>query len=161
MSEQVIHNKIYQWCVISLFLVYPVFVVSVLLFPFIFLILLVGFLVLLLFEITSKGKEKYWLRFLCLSWLIIAVPSFGIMPLLIAWRWHYFLPLGRQLGIFTGFTLTATYNLFIPTPELDDIDHPFPPLTELQIHLLGLGVLALSVIPILYLIKRGILINKR
>lgn len=148
MNEQVIlQSKIYQWSLITLLALWPVIVLSVLFFCILFPILTVSFLLLLLFEFASKPPEKNWPRFLCLSWLVLAVPSFGIMPLLIAWDWHYYLPMGRQLIIFTGFTLTAAYDLFIPSPELYEWDHPFPPLTSLQLHLLSFGTLLLSASP--------------
>src|SRR5262245_62008676 len=156
MDEQVIlQNKIYHWILISLFVLCPVFALSVLFFPLLLLILAAGFL-LLLFELATKGNEKNWPRFLCLSWLALTVPTFGIMPLLIAWDLHYFLPMGKQLGIFTGFWLTAIYNLFIPSPELYLWDHPFPPLTTLRLNLLGGGTLLVSLLPIWILKKRGL-----
>jgi hypothetical protein len=78
------------------------------------------------------------------------------MPLLIAWGLFYFLPVGKWLVIFTGFTLTDAYNLFIPSPELYRWDHPFPPLTELHLNLLGSGTLIVSLLPIWILKKRGL-----
>ncbi|HZF40255.1 MAG TPA: hypothetical protein VE715_15620 [Blastocatellia bacterium] len=163
MNEQVIlQSKIYRWVMISLFVICPVFYLSVLVFPILFLILAASFPLLLLFELATKGGEKNWPSFLCLSWLILAVPTFGIMPLLIAWGVHRFLPMGKQLDIFTGFTLTAAYNDFIPSPELYQWDHPFPPLTELQLNLLGGGTLLVSLLPIWILKKRGLLkFNRR
>ncbi|MGH9854066.1 MAG: hypothetical protein ACREBD_29845, partial [Blastocatellia bacterium] len=145
MNEQaILQSKIYRLVLISLFVVYPAFALSVLFFLILFPILATSFLLLLLFELMTRGSEKNWPSFLCLSWLVLAVPSFGIMPLLMVCDLLHFIPLGKELGIFTGITLTAVYNLFIPTPELDGWDHPFPPLTELQIHLLGVGTLLIS-----------------
>jgi|SRR5215510_451944 len=157
MNEQVIlQSKIYHWVLISLFIICPVFYLSVLFHPTLFQILAVSFILLLLFELATRRSEKNWPSFLCLSWLAIAVPTFGIMPLLIAWRLVYFLPMGKQLVIFTGFTLTAAYNDFIPGPELYQWDHPFPPLTELQLNLLGGGTLLVSLLPLWILRKRGL-----
>jgi len=157
MNEQVIlQSKIYHWALISLFVICPVFYLSVLFPSILFLILAGGFLLLLLFESATKGGEKNWPNFLRLSWLALAVPTFGIMPLLIAWRLYYFLPMGKQLGIFTGFTLTAAYNDFIPSTELYQWDHPFPPLTELQLNLLGGGTPLVSLLPFWILRKRGL-----
>jgi hypothetical protein len=157
MNEQVIlQSKIYHWVLISLFVICPVFYLSVLFHPTLFQILAVSFILLLLFELATRGSEKNWPSFLCLSWLAIAVPTFGIMPLLIAWRLVYFLPMGKQLVIFTGFTLTAAYNDFIPSPELYQWNHPFPPLTELQLNLLGGGTLLVSLLPLWILRKRGL-----
>jgi hypothetical protein len=156
MNEQVIlQSKIYHWVLISLFVICPVFYLSILFLPIFFLILAVSFLLLLLFELATTESEKNWPSFLCLSWLVLVVPTFGIMPLLIAWRLIYFLPMGKQLVIFTGFTLTAAYNDFIPSPELYQWDHPFPPLTELQLNLLGGGTLLVSLLPLWILRKRG------
>jgi hypothetical protein len=158
MNEQVIlQSKIYHWVLISLFVICPVFYLSVLFLPILFLILAVSLLLILLFELATKGSEKNWPSFLCLSWLALAVPTFGIMSPLIAWGLHYFLPLGKELGIFTGLWLTDIYNLFIPSPELDHWDHPFPPLTESQLNLLGGGTLLVSLFPIWILKKRGLL----
>jgi hypothetical protein len=157
MNEQVIlQSKIYHWVLISLFVICPVFYLSVLFLPVLFLILAVSFLLLLLFELVTRRSEKNWPNFLCLSWLAIAVPKFGIMPLLIAWQLVYFLPMGKQLVIFTGFTLTAAYNDFIPSPELYKWDHPFPPLTVLQLNILGGGTLLVSLLPIWILKKRRV-----
>jgi hypothetical protein len=157
MNEQVIlQSKIYHWVLISLFVICPVFYLSVLFQPTLFQILAVSFILLLLFELVTRRSEKNWPSFLCLSWLAIAVPTFGIMPLLIAWRLVYFLPMGKQLVIFTGFTLTAAYNDFIPSPELYQWDHPFPPVTELQLNLLGGGTLLVSLLPLWILRKRGL-----
>ena len=157
MNEQVIlQSKIYHWVLISLFVICPVFYLSVLFLPIIFLILSVSFLLLLLFEWATKSNEKNWPGFLCLSWLVLVVPTFGIMPLLLAWGLLYFLPMGKQLGIFSGFWLTDAYNLFIPTPELYQWDHPFPPVTELQLNLLGGGTLLVSLLPFWILRKRGL-----
>ena len=157
MNEQVIlQSKIYHWVLISLFVICPVFYLSVLFHPTLFQILAVSFILLLLFELATRRSEKNWPSFLCLSWLAIAVPTFGIMPLLIAWRLVYFLPMGKQLVIFTGFTLTAAYNDFIPGPELYQWDHPLPPLTELQLNLLGGGTLLVSLLPLWILRKRGL-----
>jgi hypothetical protein len=157
MNEQVIlQSKIYHWVLISLFVICPVFYLSVLFHPTLFQILAVSFILLLLFELATRRGEKNWPSFLCLSWLAIAVPTFGIMPLLIAWRLVYFLPMGKQLVIFTGFTLTAAYNDLIPSPELYQWDHPFPPLTELQLNLLGGGTLLVSLLPLWILRKRGL-----
>jgi hypothetical protein len=158
MNEQVIlQSKIYRWTLISLFVICPVFYLSVLFLPILFLILVGGFLILLLFELATKVGEKNWPSFLCLSWLALAVPTFGIMPLLIAWRLVYFLLMGKQLVIFAGFTLTAAYNDFIPSPELYEWDHPFPPLTELHLNFLGGGTLLVSSLPIWILKTRGLL----
>jgi hypothetical protein len=155
MNEQVIlQSKIYHWILISLFVICPVFYLSVLFLPILSLILAVSFLLLLLVELATKSSEKNWPNFLCLSWFILAVPTFGIMPLLIAWGWIYFLPMYKPLGIFWGITLTETYNLFIPIPELDYVDHPFPPLTALQLNLLGGGTLLVSLFPLWILRKR-------
>jgi len=158
MNEQVIRqSKIYHWVLISLFVICLVFYLSVLFLPILFLILAVSFLLLLLFELATKRNEKNWPSFLCLSWLALAAPTFGIMPMLIAWGWIYFLPMYRPLGIFTGIWLTAAYNLFVPVPELDFMDeHPFPPLTALQLNLLGGGTLLVSLLPLLILRKRGL-----
>jgi hypothetical protein len=157
MNEQVIlQSKIYHWVLISLFVICPVFYLSILFHPTLFQILAVSFILLLLFELVTRRSEKNWPSFLCLSWLAIAVPTFGIMPLLIAGRLVYFLPMGKQLVIFTGFTLTAAYNDFIPTPELYQWDHPFPPVTELQLNLLGGGTLLVSLLPLWILRKRGL-----
>jgi len=149
-------SKIYHWVLISLFVICPVFYLSVLFHPTLFQILAVSFILLLLIELVTRRGEKNWPSFLCLSWLAIAVPTFGIMPLLIAWRLVYFLPMGKQLVIFTGFTLTAAYNDLIPSPELYQWDHPFPPLTELQLNLLGGGTLLVSLLPLWILRKRGL-----
>ena|SRR5262249_30219271 len=155
MNELVIlQSKIYQWGLIILFVICPVFALSVLFFPTLFLILAGSFILLLLFESVTRKSEKNWPSFLCLSWLVLAVPTFGIMPLLIAWDLHYFLPMGKQLGIFTGFWLTAIYNLFIPSPELYRWDHPFPPLAALQLNLLGGGTMLVSLFPLWILRKR-------
>jgi hypothetical protein len=151
----ILQNKIYHWVLISLFVICPVFYLSVLFHPTLFQILAVSFILLLLFELATRRSEKNWPSFLCLSWLAIAAPTFGIMPLLIAWRLVYFLPMGKQLVIFTGFTLTAAYSDFIPSPELYQWDHPFPPLTELQLNLLGGGTLLVSLPPLWILRKRG------
>lgn len=157
MNEQAIfQSKIYHWVLISLFVICPVFYLSVLFLPTLFQILTASFLLLLLFESVTKKSEKSWPRFLCLSWLALTVPTFGIMLLLIAWDLHYVLPMGKQLGIFTGFTLTAAYNDFIPSPELYQWDHPFPPLTEVQLNLLGGGTLLVSLLPLWILRKRGL-----
>jgi hypothetical protein len=156
MNEQIIlQSKIYHWTLIGLFIICPIFYLSVLFLPILFLILAVSFLLLLLFELATKDSEKNWPSFLCLSWLVLVVPTFGIMPLLLAWRLLYFLPMGKQLGIFTGFRFTDVYNLFIPTPELYQWDHPFPPVTELQLNLLGGGTLLVSLLPLWILRKRG------
>jgi len=157
MNEQVIfHSKIYHWVLISPFIICVVFYLSVLFLPILLLVLTAGFLFFLLFELAAKRSKKRWLSFLCWSWLVLAVPTFGIMPLLLAWELIYFLPLRRLLVTFTGFWLTAVYNLFIPTPELDYVDHPFPPLTALQANLLGGGTLLVSLLPIWILKKRGL-----
>jgi hypothetical protein len=162
MNEQVIlQSKIYHGVLISLFVFCPTFVLSILHFPTLFLILAVSLILLFLFELMTRRSKKNWPSFLCLSWLTLAVPTFGIMPLLIAWDFHYFLPMGKQLGIFTGFWLTAIYNLFIPSPELYQWDHPFPPLTELQLSLLGGGTLLVSLLPLWILRRRGLWIFNR
>ena len=157
MTEQILAQiKVYQWSALFLLLVYPVFALSVLLFPVILVIALLSILILVAFELRAQTKSKNWLRLLCFSWLILAVPTYGIMPLLMVQRWHYFLPLGRYLGVFTGITLTTTYNLFYATPDLNGVNHPFPPMSELQIYLLGIGVLLTSLAPALWLVKHGI-----
>jgi hypothetical protein len=157
MNEQVIlQSKIYHWVLISLFVICPVFYLSVLFFPFLLLGLAASFLLLLLFELVTRRSEKNWPSFLCLSWLILVVPTFGIMPLLIAWRVHIFFDVGKKLGIFTGIWLTGIYNLFIPIPEAYEWDHPFPPLTALYLNLLGGGTLLISLLPIWILKKRGL-----
>lgn len=161
MSTQILAQyKGYQWSLLFLLLAYPVFIISILLFPIILVVAAISILILFVFELTIQTKNKNWVRLFCLSWLVLAVPTYGIMPLLIAQRWHYFLPLGRQLEIFTGITLTATYNLFRATPGLEDVDHPFPPLSEPQIYLLGIGVLLISLAPAIWLIKHNIRNNQ-
>jgi hypothetical protein len=47
--------------------------------------------------------------------------------------------------------------VFIPIPEAYQWDHPFPPLTDLQLKLLGCGTLFVSLLPIWILKKRGLL----
>jgi hypothetical protein len=157
MNEQVtLQGKIYRRILISLFAICPIFYLSVLFLPILFLILAPGFLLLLFFELATKGSEKNWPSFLCMSWLLLAVPTFGIMPPLLAWGAHRFLPMGKQLAIFTGFTLTDAYNLFIPIPEAYQWDHPFPPLTDLQLNFLGGATLFAALLPIWILKKRGL-----
>jgi hypothetical protein len=152
----ILQSKVYRWTVMICLIGYPVFVASIVLFPFLLLLCTAAFLAVLVYEVVRRDTRKNWLRFLCLSWLILSVPSFGVMPLLIAWRLHFFLPLGNRLGIFIGFTLTAIYNFFIPVPELYEVDHPFPPLTFWQLHLLGCSTLLLSVLPAGLLVRRGL-----
>jgi len=115
-GQAILQSKIYHWILISLFVICLIFYLSVLALPILLLILVVSFLILLLFELVTKRSEKNCPSFLCLSWLVLVVPTFGIMPLLIAWRALYFLPMGKQLGIFTGFTFTDIYNLFYSNP---------------------------------------------
>jgi hypothetical protein len=57
--------------------------------------------------------------------------------LLIASRLVFHLPMGKTLGTFAGFTYTYVYDFFIPTPELSEQDHPFPPVTHMQLYALG------------------------
>jgi hypothetical protein len=155
MNEQVIpRSKIYLWVLISPFAISLVFYLSVLFLPILLLIFAVSFLILLLFELATKRTKKNWPSFLCWSWLAVAVPTFGVMPLLIVWELIYFLPLSRPLGTFTGIWLTYVYNFFVPTPELYQYDHPFPPMTALQLTLLGGGTLLVSLFPIWILRKR-------
>jgi hypothetical protein len=99
-------------------------------------------------EIRHTLPRRSWLEFLCFCWLILMTPTFGLMPVLIASRLHWELPEGNELGIYTGFTLSAVYDFFIPTPERHLVDHPFPPLTKAQAYLLGSITLALSLLAI-------------
>jgi len=148
--------KFIRWGLLTVFGVYTLFVLSVIFCPFLLLILGAGFLLLLLFEFFTKRVEKNWLRFLCLSWLVSVLPTFGIMPMLGASGLVIYLPLGKQLGIFTNITLALAYNLIVPTPKMFEWDHPSPPLTIIQILALGLGTLLLSSLPLYILIKRGV-----
>jgi hypothetical protein len=157
MNEQVIfQGKIYHWVLISPFIICAVFYLSVLFLPILLLVLTVGFLFLLLFELATKRSKKRWPSFLCWSWFVLAVPTFGIMPLLLVWGLVYFLPLMRPLVIFTGIWFTEVYNIFTSTPELYQDDHSFPPLTGLQLNLLGGGTLLVSLVPLWILKKRGV-----
>src|SRR5262245_41559643 len=117
MNEQVIRqSKIYHWVLISLFVICLVFYLSVLFLPILFLILAVSFLLLLLFELATKRNEKNWPSFLCLSWLALAAPTFGIMPMLIAWGLDIFSSHVQTVGDFHRNLAHSGLQPFCPSP---------------------------------------------
>src|SRR5690242_12943972 len=83
-----------------------VFIASVLLLQILIVLSLFCLLLVIIGEIQKKLPHLSWVRYLCFTWLVLIVPTFGIMPLLLASRLHYEIPMGRTLGIFTGFTYT-------------------------------------------------------
>jgi hypothetical protein len=117
------------WCVI--------FYASVILFPILIFPAMSGLPIVAIAEWLKKIPKLSWLIYLCFTWLTLILPTFGIMPLLIASRLHYALPIGNRLSIFAGFTYTAIYDYFVPSPELNKVDHPFPPVTNAQLYILG------------------------
>ena len=124
-----------------------IFVISVLFFYFLVPISLIGFVVVIIGEWRRVFAKSSWLKYLCWAWIVLITPTFGIMPLLLAPRLHYYLPMGNTLGIFTGFTYTYIYDFFIPTPELFVWDHPFPPVTNMQLYSLGCITILFTLLP--------------
>ena len=61
--------------------------------------------------------------------------------------------MGNTLVIFTGFTYTYIYDFFIATPELFVWDHPFPPVTNVQLYALGGITIILTLVPIYCLVR--------
>lgn len=102
-----------------------------------------------------KGAVRAWstVRYLCLCWLAVVTPTFGVMALLLARRWHFELPGGSTLGIWLGFSYTAVYDFFIPSPELYEWDHPFPPLTNAELDVIGVSVLAVAAVAAYVLVR--------
>lgn len=152
MTRPQIKPRYVLWVVILFFSVVG-FCISVFFFYFLIFLVPVGFVIIVVGELRHWYRKMSWLRFLCFSWLFLAVPTFGIMPLMLASRLHRELPLGNSLVIFTGITLSSVYDFFIPTPDLFLVDHPFPPLTNGQLYVLGFAILALSMVPLFGLIK--------
>lgn len=138
---------------VAIALAYPVFVVSVLFFLFLVPGAVLGFVIVLGIEYNKKLPPKSWLKYLCWSWLILAFPTFGLMPFLLTERLHYDLPLGRQLGIFTGISFAEIYGFFIHSPEFDKVDHPSPPLTRWQLLTIGTTTTIISILALSYLSK--------
>ena len=69
MNEQVIlQSKIYHWVLISLFVIFPVFYLSVLFFPTLFQILAASFILLFLFELAAKRSQKNWFSLLVVAY---------------------------------------------------------------------------------------------
>ncbi len=130
-----------------------VFLLSVYLFPFVALAAVIGLLATIAGEACHVLPRKSWLRFTCWAWLVLMIPTFGIMPLLMAPRLLREFPLGNSLGISTGITLSGAYDLFVPTPELFAWDHPFPPLTNAHLYAMGFATLILSLLPVYCLIR--------
>jgi hypothetical protein len=116
-------------------------------------IALLGLIVVLIGEWRRVFAPKNWLRYLCWCWVGLILPTFGIMPLLIASRLLLHLPMGKTLGIFAGITYTYIYDFFIPTPELFVWDHPFPPVTDMQLYALGCITTLLTLFPSYCLLK--------
>jgi len=117
MNEQVIlQSKIYHWVLINLFVIFPVFYLSVLFFPTLFQILAASFILLLLFELAAKRSQKNWPSFLCLSWLILAVPTFGIMPPADRLAFGLFSSDGKAVGHFHRFYAHSGLQRFCSKP---------------------------------------------
>ena len=109
---------------------------------------LIGILASAIGEAMGQLRRYTTLEVISWTWLILIVPTFGIMPLLIAPRLHWQLPMGNTLGIFTGITLSEVYNWFVPSSSFVEVDHPFPPVTNVQLFGFGLSVLLVSVLPV-------------
>ena len=155
-EQTILGSKVYQWTVGLLLVGYPVFIASILYFPIVLLLSVGGLFWLVCYEMWAKSRKRNWPRYVCWMWFIVLVPSFGIMPILIATRLHHWLPFGGQLGIHTGFLFSAIYDAIIPTPSLFEWDHPFPPISKAQLMALGVSTMAISTWPVLYLRKHGL-----
>jgi len=129
------------------------FTVSVIFFPLLALIAALSLIATPVLQWKGLLPRRSWLRCLCASWLVVAVPTFGVMPLLIATRIHFRSSFLSSLAIFEGFTLSYVYDLFKPTPELFVWDHPFPPVSDLQLGILGVLTLCCSIAPVLFLLE--------
>ena len=129
------------------------FTVSVIFFPLLALIAALSLIATPVLQWKGLLPRRSWLRCLCASWLVLAVPTFGVMPLLIATRIHFRSSFLSSLAIFEGFTLSYVYDLFKPTPELFVWDHPFPPVSDLQLGILGVLTLCCSIAPVLFLLE--------
>jgi hypothetical protein len=132
-----------------------VFVVSVVFFPFLAALAFVGFLAIVVEEKRHRAPRWTWLRFLCGSWFILMVPTFGAMPLIIASKLHMRLPMGYDLMVSAGFTLSEIYDLFVSSPDLLERPLPFPPLTGAELYAIGCATLAFSILPIYCLLRIG------
>jgi hypothetical protein len=130
---------------------------SVVLFPFLVVAAVCALPLVAMVDATSKFRSRGTLRFVCWAWLVLVVPTFGVMPLLIAGRLHWSVPGGNTLGIFAGFTYSALYDYFIPTPDMWMWDHPFPPVSNTELALVAVLALAVSLLPadILLQLRRG------
>ena len=131
------------------------FTVSVIFFPIFAVIAAMSLIVTPVLEWKGLLPRRSWLRCLCASWLVLVVPTFGVMPLLIATRIHFRSSFLSSLAIFEGFTLSYVYDLFKPTPELFVWDHPFPPISHLQLGMLGVLTLCCSIMPVLFLLRKS------
>ncbi len=129
------------------------FVISILCFSLLVPIALMGLIIVVIGERRRAFAKNSWSRYLCWTWVVLAFPTFGIMPLLIASRLQRHVPMGNTLVIFTGFTYTYIYDFFIATPELFVWDHPFPPVTNVQLYALGGITIILTLVPIYCLVR--------
>ena len=139
--------------VLFILAIWPLFCLSVTLFLPLIIAALVGLVVVIVGAIWKRFHHLIWAKYLCVVGLFLIVPTFGVMPLLIASRLHRELPGGNTLGIYTGITYTAIYEVFISTSEFDGVDHPFPPVTNPQLYALGCVTLAISLLPTWWLLK--------
>ncbi len=111
--------------------------------------------VILVAELSRVLRRWSTIRYLSFYWLAVMTPTFGLMALLLARRWHFYLPQGSTLGIWLGFSYTAIYDFFIPSPELYEWDHPFPPLTNAELDIIGLTTLAVAAVSVYVLFRTG------
>jgi hypothetical protein len=126
----------------------PAFAVLVIFFGLLAPIAVCALVLLGVAEVRGSASRHATARFACWAWLALTVPTFGIMPLLMAGRWHFRIPLGNTLGIFTGITLSWAYDLLWPTPELWQSDHPFPPIGRVGYAAVGALTLGLALLPV-------------
>jgi hypothetical protein len=132
-----------------------VFIVSVVFFPFLMGLAFIGLLAILPAELTHRLERWTWLRFLCGIWFVLFVPTFGLMPLSVASRLYLEVPMGEDLMMSAGITLSAIYSLFAASAHLHPRQTSFPPLSGHELYAIGLVTLAISTIPAYLLVKTG------
>lgn len=95
------------------------------------------------------------LAVLAWAWLGLLTPTFGVMTLLIAARLQHTILLTSVLTNFTGITLSFAYKAVVPSFEVPQEDHPFPPLSHATYLALALVTLGVASVAVIYLLRHS------
>jgi len=86
-------------------------------------------------------------------WLVLITPVFGIGPFIIITRPLFYTLVPHEIIIYEGISLSGAYSLFFSFPDMNEVDHPFPPISDQQYWIMIAVTMGVAVVAMHFLYK--------